>query len=123
MTAFRAGRLSKPPGSAILFSMLETLEYIHEEGSDSNHRVVVYALSTCGFCKRAMEYLRGRSIDFRYVYLDLLPLEVKNVAKEELKNRFQRSLVFPFLVVDDSVSLTGFTQERWDEALGSGRPA
>jgi glutaredoxin-like protein NrdH len=103
--------------------MLDTIEYTHEAGSVSQHRVVVYALSTCGFCSRALEYLRSRSIDFKYVYLDLLPLEVKTSVKEELKNRFQRSLVFPFLVVDETVSLTGFTQERWDEALGAGLTA
>ena len=99
--------------------MLEKIEYLHEPGSENQHHVVVFALSTCGFCQRALDYLRRRSVDFKFVYVDQLPLEVKTQVKEELKTRYQRSLVFPFLVIDDSVSLTGFTQERWEEALGA----
>jgi glutaredoxin-like protein NrdH len=98
--------------------MIESLEYVHEEGVKRDHSVVVYALSTCGFCKRALEFLRSHSVEFRYVYVDLLPADTKNALKEELRRRYRIKELFPTLILDDVEAVTGFDREEWQRRLG-----
>jgi glutaredoxin len=98
--------------------MLETLEYIDVPGSDSGHEITIYALSTCGFCKRALAYLDTKGFAYRYVYMDRLPLETKNAAKQVLKDRFKDSVAFPFAVIDGDKHLVGFIEPDWAATLG-----
>jgi glutaredoxin-like protein NrdH len=98
-------------------SVEEKLKFTVQEGKDSRHDLTVYALSTCGYCKRALAYLQEKSLAFRYVYIDLLPPDVKTELKDELKEKFQRTLLFPFLVVDGKEATAGFDQEKWNDLL------
>ena len=98
--------------------MLDTLEYVHEKGARRDHSVVVYALSTCGFCKRALAFLRDKSVDFRYVFVDNLPTDVKNALKEELRRRYRITVLFPTIVLDEAEALSGFDREVWEQRLG-----
>ena len=41
--------------------MLDQLSYTDVPGSRSDHEITVYALSTCGFCKRALGFLNASS--------------------------------------------------------------
>ena len=63
--------------------MLDTLEYLTVDGPDRSRDVIVYALSTCGFCKRAMAFLEGRGFRYRYLYMDKIPFETKAEALEK----------------------------------------
>jgi len=98
-------------------SIYDKINYITESGSDSGHTITVYALTTCGFCRRAIAFLREKNVSFKYVYIDELPPDIKNELKTELRERYMRNPVFPFLVVDEKESATGFVQERWKELL------
>ena len=42
------------------------------EGSKKDHDLVLYALSTCGWCKKARSFLGDNDIAYRFVYVDLL---------------------------------------------------
>ena len=98
--------------------MLDELEYITETGSNDAHKITVYALSTCGFCRRGLNFLRSNSITFRYIYVDQLPYEVKQQAKTELKATFDKRVVFPFVVVDETNAMLGFVEKEWRNTLG-----
>lgn len=98
--------------------MIDSIEFTHEEGSRKQHSVVVYALSTCGFCKRALGFLKNNDVDFQYVYVDNLPADVKTSVKQELRERYQIRELFPTLIVDDSKATTGFDPEEWQRQLG-----
>lgn len=97
---------------------LEELPYTTIAGSSSERAITVYALSTCGFCKRAMAFLEDRGIAYRYIYVDQIPLETKNEVKSVLKERFKENVAFPFAVIDDSSHLVGFIQPDWVRTLG-----
>lgn len=99
--------------------MLEKLSYTTVEGSSYGHAITVYALSTCGFCKRAIAFLNAKGFAYRYVYVDQIPLETKNEAKRELKERFHEDVAFPFAVIDDDTHLVGFVEADWAAALGA----
>ncbi|HTX73495.1 MAG TPA: glutaredoxin family protein [Rectinemataceae bacterium] len=101
--------------------MLETLTYTEVDGPRKDRRITVYALSTCGFCKRAITFLNDKGFSYRYIYMDQIPLEVKNQAKKALKERFKDDVAFPFAVIDDDKHLVGFIEPDWMSTLGAGR--
>ncbi len=97
--------------------MLDTLEYTKVEGENRKHTVTVYALSTCGFCKRALTFLDAHKIEYSYIYMDKVPLETKTEAKKILKDRYKQDVAFPFAVVDERESLVGFIEADWKRTL------
>ena len=98
--------------------MLDSLEYTHVEGENKKHSVCVYALSTCGFCKRALAFLDANKLDYSYIYVDKIPLDTKNEAKRVLKSRYHQDVAFPFAVVDEKDCLVGFIEADWKRTLG-----
>ncbi|GAB1484454.1 glutaredoxin family protein [Treponema sp.] len=97
--------------------MFDYLEYTQVEGKDSRHDIEVYALSTCGFCKRALNFLSDRGIAHRYVHIDLVGLETKNRTKAELKEKFGEHISFPYTIVDGKTTLIGFIEADWRKTL------
>lgn len=98
--------------------MLETLQYTTVHGTKNTPLITVYALSTCGFCKRAMTFLEKNGFAYRFVYVDSIPLETKNEAKRTLKEKFKTDIAFPFATVGDSDHLVGFIEADWKRTLG-----
>ena len=99
-------------------SAIDTLDFTVEELSSSDHTLTIYALSTCAFCKRAIEFLKDQDISFRYIYLDKIDPQLKVRVKSELKNKYDNIPVFPVLVIDDQRALSGFNENRWRSELG-----
>lgn len=98
--------------------MFDFIEYTEEAGNDIGHQVTVYALSTCGFCKKGIQFLRDNKVKFRFNYLDKLDYAVKKDVKTKLKEQFDKRVVFPFLVVDEKEALLGFVKDDWAKVLG-----
>lgn len=96
---------------------IDKVTYTNVEGSRADHEVVVYSLSTCAFCRRAIEYLKNADVQFRFSHLDQIDLETKRSVKRELAERFDNIVVFPILVVDDQRAYSGFTESVWARAL------
>lgn len=93
------------------------LNFISEDGVKCDHELVVYALSTCGFCKRAISFLRSNSIKFKYVYFDELDTDTQDKIQQTLSEQFDERLAFPFLVIDCKKCIVGFDQEKWEKEL------
>ena len=96
---------------------LSELPFVRKEGVQGDHDIVVYALSTCGFCKRALAFLDEKGLAYKYIYVDQIPLETKNEVKKILLERFNEHVSFPFAVIDDSTHLVGFIQPDWVRTL------
>jgi glutaredoxin len=97
--------------------MFDYLKYTQVAGKNDRHDVEVYALSTCGFCKRALYFLNENHIAYRYVYVDLVSIDVKNQAKEALKAQFAEHVSFPYAVIDGKTTLVGFLELDWRKTL------
>jgi glutaredoxin len=100
--------------------MFDYLEYTKVDGNDERHDIEIYALSTCGFCKRALSFLKERDMAYRVVHVDQVPLELKNKAKAELLDRFKEHVSFPFAVIDGKEVLVGFIEADWRKTLVDG---
>jgi len=79
--------------------------------------VTVFSLSTCAFCRRAIEFLKNNDVQFKFVHLDLIDVDTKRSVKRELSERFDNIVVFPILVVDDQKAYSGFTESVWARAV------
>jgi glutaredoxin-like protein NrdH len=101
-------------------SAIEAVEFAIVQGEREGPDLALFSLSTCAFCRQAMDYLMEVGVSFRWVYLDQLDFDLKREVKKELKTRFHDLPVFPVLVIDDSEALSGFVEEKWTERLGSG---
>ncbi len=99
----------------------DIVNFLEENGKDSGHTVKVYALSTCGFCKRALQFLRDNGITFKFVYVDLLGQDLKDKVKRELVEKYGERLAFPFVVLDEDKEnqrvIVGFLEDEFEEAF------
>lgn len=87
------------------------------EGEKDDHRVLIYALSTCGWCKMTKKFMRDQSVAFEYVDVDLASTEDKREIGEYLKER-SIPLGFPITVIDDDVVVAGYKPDDLKKALG-----
>ncbi|MHA1410876.1 MAG: glutaredoxin family protein, partial [Candidatus Odinarchaeia archaeon] len=97
--------------------MSQKIEFTHEPGEKKSCVVKVYALSTCGFCRRALEYLRNHSVNFHYVYVDKLPHDAQDELIAELEEKHNTTVGFPFLVLDDKKCYVGFNFDKYQKIL------
>ena len=92
------------------------MEFVHVKGKKKQGEVVLYALSTCGWCAKTKELLTGLGVDCSYVYVDLLPRDEMEKAFTEVK-RFNPACSFPTLVIDSRKTIVGFREEQIREAF------
>jgi len=79
-------------------------------GPNTKHRVMVYALSTCAWCKKTKKYLQDKGIEYEFVDVDLCSGKEIDTIREDLKKR-GLGMTFPVVIVDDKSHVVGFREE------------
>ena len=85
-------------------------------GKNNKHKVFLYTLSTCVWCKMTKQFLNENNIQYEYVDVDLE--DEKN--KQIIHNTVQKAggmISYPTIIVDDKVVITGFRKDKLQEAL------
>jgi glutaredoxin-like protein NrdH len=78
--------------------------------------IKIYALSTCGWCKKTKKFFEDNHIKYAYVDVDWLsPEETDPVRKEQLK--YNPAGSFPTIVVDGAC-IVGYDEEKLNRLLG-----
>jgi glutaredoxin-like protein NrdH len=80
-------------------------------------KVMLYALSTCGWCKKTKALLNELGIDYDYSDVDLLKGEEQNAALKEIR-KFNPQCSFPTLVINHQKCIVGFKEDDIRDALG-----
>jgi glutaredoxin-like protein NrdH len=88
----------------------------HVEGQDKG-KLVLFALSTCGWCKKTRALIEDLNADYEYVYVDLLNGKEREEVVEMVK-KWNPQVSFPTLVINDSETIIGFKEDEIKEALG-----
>ncbi len=88
----------------------------HVDGKNKG-KVMLYALSTCGWCAKTKDLLRELGVAFDYSFVDLLEGREQDDAMTQVE-KFNPSGSFPTLVIDNSRSIVGFREKEIREALG-----
>lgn len=76
--------------------------------------IFLYALSTCGWCKKTRELLDKLGIEYYFVYVDLLNKEDNAAIKSEL-TRWNPQCSFPTIVVNNNSCIVGFKEDKIKE--------
>jgi glutaredoxin-like protein NrdH len=89
----------------------------HVQGT-SKGKVILFALSTCGWCAKTKALLKEIGVDHYYIFVDLLPPpELEDAIREVEKYNPHGS--FPTLVINDGTQvIVGFREQEIREALG-----
>ncbi len=87
----------------------------HVAGKNKGN-VVLYALTTCVWCRKTKQLLNQLHVEYQYIDVDLLQEDEKEKITEEIKI-FNPRCSFPTLVIDHNKCIVGFEKEKIEEAL------
>jgi glutaredoxin-like protein NrdH len=94
------------------------MEIKHVEGRKKGN-VLLYALSTCVWCKRTKRLLNDLGISYDYIDVDLLDSgEKEEINKKVL--RWNPSGSYPTIVIDDEHCIIGYDPDKIKEVLSNG---
>ena len=85
-------------------------------GKNSKHKVIVYALSTCVWCKMTKQFLKDSDIEYEYVDVDLCTEQEKEKIRRDIQSK-GGSLSYPTTIIDDKKLIMGFRKDLLEEAL------
>lgn len=86
------------------------------EGTKAEHDLVLFALSTCGWCRKAREFLDTNDVAYRYVYVDQLEGDERDEVVGVIKG-YNPRMGFPTLVIDDGDVVLGYDEPSYREKL------
>ena len=92
------------------------MKIVRVPGPNKNHKVLVYALSTCAWCKKTKKFLEDKGVEYEYVDVDRCSQEDLEKINEEIIKR-GCPLNFPLIIVDDKTNITGYREDKIQEAL------
>jgi glutaredoxin-like protein NrdH len=93
------------------------MQFSKVQGKQNKHKVVLYALSTCVWCKMTKQFLKDNGIEYDYIDVDLCQEEDKQTIREHIQSK-GGPLSYPTTIVDDNLVITGFRKDLLKEALG-----
>jgi glutaredoxin len=86
-------------------------------GKNKTHRVLIYALSTCVWCKKTKQFMKENGIEFEYADIDLCnPSDQEEIRKDITKHGGH--IGFPTIIIDNKKAIIGFREDKFKEALG-----
>lgn len=89
----------------------------HVAGSPNGHRVQLFALSTCGWCRKTKQLLDDLGVEYDRVDVDLLEGDAKSETVAEVK-KWNAAATFPTIVIDGDKAIVGYEVEAIKEKLG-----
>ena len=87
----------------------------HVDGEDKG-KILLYALSTCSWCRKTKELLTELGVGFDFIYADYLEGNDRDDTMEKVKNWNPRCS-FPTLVINDKDCIVGFKEDEIKKAL------
>ena len=94
---------------------MKSMAMEHVEGRNKGN-VVLYALSTCGWCKKTRMLLEDLGVEFNYVYVDLTEGEERSKVIEDVQ-KWNPQLSFPTVVINNKDVIVGFKEDQIKEKL------
>jgi glutaredoxin-like protein NrdH len=86
------------------------MEMTHVEG-ENRGKVMLYALSTCVWCKRTKRLLNELGVEYYFIDVDLLGKKAKDKVVEEVK-KYNPVATFPTTVINEKKVIRGYKPEE-----------
>ena len=91
------------------------MNVIHIEGQKKAD-ILLYAISTCAWCKKTKKFLKTLGVEYRYIDVDLLdPDEKKKIDDEVMKWNPHRN--YPMMVFNNKKCIIGYKEDEIKEEL------
>ena len=91
------------------------MEMKHVKGENKGE-IIMYALSTCGWCKKTKRLLDEIGVEYYYTDVDLLKGEERAEAMKEVEH-WNPHRSFPTLVINNEC-IVGYREDEIKEAIG-----
>ncbi|MGF3554243.1 MAG: glutaredoxin family protein [Thermoplasmatota archaeon] len=88
----------------------------HIKGKDKG-KIMLYALSTCGWCKKTKDLLNDLGVEYSYIFVDLLEKQDKDKVMDEIR-KWNPACSFPTIVINNKECIVGFKEDKIKEVLG-----
>jgi glutaredoxin len=88
----------------------------HVKGKNKG-KIILYALSTCGWCEKTKELLNKLDVEYSYIFVDLLNENDKDKVMKDIE-KWNSNLSFPTLIINNQKCIVGFKEDKIKEALG-----
>lgn len=88
----------------------------HVNGTNKG-TVMLFALSTCGWCAKTKDLLRQMGVAFDFAYVDLMDGKEQDEAISMVE-KFNPHGSFPTIIIDNKKAIIGFREQEIREALG-----
>ena len=89
---------------------------IHVDG-EQPVGIFIYALSTCGWCRKTKNLLSGLGIAYDYIDVDLLEGDEREQVTQEVI-KWNPACSFPTIVIDNREAIVGFQEEKLKKLVG-----
>jgi glutaredoxin len=87
----------------------------HVEGKNKG-KIMLYTLSTCGWCRKTKNLLKELGVEYSYIDADLLQGKEQDELIEELE-KWNPRCSFPTMVVNEKTCIVGFKEDEVKEVL------
>jgi glutaredoxin len=89
---------------------------MHHVAGKNRGDIILYALSTCVWCRKTKQLLDQLGVEYNYIDVDLLEGEEKTKATDEVRKLNPRCS-FPTLAIDGKC-VVGFDEQKIRESVG-----
>lgn len=96
------------------------MEYLRHVAGKESGRIVLYALSTCVWCRMTKRLLESLGVAYSYVDVDLLDSETAAAVGREI-SRWNPRQSYPTLVIDERECVLGYDEQKIRQAVADGR--
>jgi glutaredoxin len=88
----------------------------HVKGKNKG-KILLYALSTCGWCKKTKDFLSKSGVEYSYIFVDEVNEKEKDKVMDDVR-RWNPRCSFPTMVINDKKCIVGYKEDEIKEALG-----
>lgn len=92
------------------------MQTIKVQGKNKNHKVLLYAISTCPWCNKEKKLLQENNIEFEYVDVDLCNDEDYEEIRKIILGYGGR-FSFPAIIIDNKILINGFKEDEIKKSL------
>ena len=92
------------------------MDKIKVPGKDTKHKILIYALSTCIWCKFTKQFLKELGVEYEYIDVDLCMENEREAVRKDILKR-GGELSYPVIIIDEKTVINGLMKEKIREAL------
>lgn len=91
------------------------MEVVHVPGQNAGN-IKLFALSTCGWCRKTKQLLTDLGVQYDYVDVDHLPGDDRTEVMKMVE-KWNPDGSFPTMVINDSKCIVGFKEDEIKKVL------